>query len=146
MRTIASIRELVARCSFPGFEFLVVFESTGDMTAGDRTYLQVVCQEGKDTATGEPMVWKGRKWLISQHSTDTEIVQTVWAAVQRALAHEACELFKFDGAAIYDRHLDVHKLVELRTQALALDGRERPSLTSAKALNWVTAVPEEELA
>lgn len=136
MRSIASIKELVARCAFPGFTFEVIVD-------GAHAYLQVVCPDGKDTATGKPMAWKGRKWQLSLHATDTEIVQTAWAAVQRALQHEACELFKFDGAAIFDRHIDVHKLVELRSKAFALDGRERPSLISASALNWLAPTAEQ---
>lgn len=124
MKTLADIREIVARCAYPGFEFKV--DADGDI---EQLYpwCQIVCHEGVDTTTGQPASWTGRKWKLSFHMTDTEVVQTVWAAVQRAIIHETCELFKFKGAAIYDRHLDVHLLADLALRGEAvLDGREEP--------------------
>lgn len=116
-KTLDELEVVVARCRYPGFEFKV-------SGTPDEPWFQVVCPEGTDTATGAPMAWKGRKWKLSKWMTDTEIVQTVWAAVQRALLHEASELFRFDDCAIYDRHLSVHRLVDLCRRDDALDGRD----------------------
>lgn len=121
MKTLADIREIVARCAYPGFEFKV--DADGDI---EQLYpwCQIVCHEGVDTTTGQPASWTGRKWKLSFHMTDTEIVHSVWAAVQRALLHEAAELFKFDEAAIFDRHIDVHRLAYLiNSHANVLDER-----------------------
>lgn len=115
-KTFEEIEVLVARCRYPGFEFVLKEE-------GGECWMQVRCPDGKDTKTGEPMDWKGRKWKLSYWMTDTEVVQTVWAAIQRALIHEACELFTFDGAAIYDRHLSVHRLADLARDQANHDGR-----------------------
>lgn len=120
-RTTGEIERIVKRCSFPGFDFDVGIHDPSQWNSP--FYLQVVCKDGVDTATGEPASWKGRKWQLSHWMTDTEIVQTAWLAVQRALMHEACELFRFDDVAIYDRHLSVHKLVELASASDAQDGR-----------------------
>lgn len=116
-KTLAELEVMVARCRYPGFEFKV----SGTI---DEPWCQIVCPEGIDTATGAPMAWKGRKWKLSKWMTDTEIVQTLWAAVQRAILHEASELFRFDGQAIYDRHLSVHRLADLCRRDDALDGRD----------------------
>ena len=116
-KSLAELETLVARCRYPGFTFKVAGEIADP-------WFQIVCPDGVDTTTGEPVAWKGRKWKLSQWMTDTEVVQSVWAAVQRALLHEASELFKFDGAAIYDRHVSVHRLVDLRQRDDALDGRD----------------------
>jgi hypothetical protein len=117
-RTVGELRTLVCRCSYPGYTFKVGLDDS-------RCYIQIVC-DGADTTTGEPMAWSGRKWMLSPFMTDTEVVQTCWAAVQRAILHEASELFRFDDAAIYDRHISVHRLVELTGRWDALDARESP--------------------
>lgn len=115
-RNAAELRAIVDRCTYPGFKFEV---HQKDFT----TYLQIV-GAGPDNVTGEPITWNGRKWLLSHYMTDTEIVQTCWAAVQRALLHEASEVFRFDDAAIFDRHLSVHRLVEMTGMSDAIDGRD----------------------
>lgn len=120
MRDRDAIRAVIDECVYPGFEWILV-EQDGAL------WFQVRCPDGEDTTSGQPMDWKGRKWIISKHSTDTEIVHTVWAAVQRALLHEACELFKFKGQAIFDRHISVHMLADLRAnEPDVLDGRPLP--------------------
>jgi len=132
MRTLESIRSVVELIDYPGYVFNVHVDnafSTGGEDSPGRPWLQITCPEGENTVTGEPMAWKGRKWFLSYHMTDTEIVQTAWAAVQRALMHEASELFKFQDHAIFDRHLDVYLLAELCNAYGddALDGREPPA-------------------
>lgn len=118
MKTLDELGVLIARCQYPGFEFKLSVQ-------GGEPWVQIVCPEGVDTVTGAPVAWKGRKWKLSYHMTDTEVVQTLWAAVQRALLHEASELFKFDQVALFDRHISVHRMVEMiRTHGDdALDGR-----------------------
>jgi len=54
---------------------------------------------------------KGRKWLLSQHMTDSEIVQTALLAVLVCEEHEARERFRYRGAAIFGPHQDVEDLV-----------------------------------
>jgi len=39
--------------------------------------------------TGEIATQRSRKWLLSEHMTRSEIIQTAWLAVQTALMHEA---------------------------------------------------------
>jgi hypothetical protein len=66
---------------------------------GQRMYLQV--SDGK---------WTGRKWMLSPHMTDGEVVQTVLAAVLAWYEHEAREAFKFRGQAIFNPHLSLEAL------------------------------------
>ena len=117
MREFDQIVATIQQCTYPGFEWVIEWND-------GKPYFQVSCPEGVDTATGQPAAWKGRKWTLSLHMTDTEIVQTVWAAVQRALMHEAAELFKFKTMPIFDRHINVHMLSDLRAnEPHVLDGR-----------------------
>jgi hypothetical protein len=72
---------------------------------GDRQYLQI--SDGK---------WTGRKWMLSLHMTDGEIVQTALAAVLAWFEHEAREAFKFRGKAIFNPHLSLGALCERAEQ------------------------------
>lgn len=85
---------------------------------------QVSEPNGKCNVTGEPMSWNGRKWRLSQHMTDSEIVQTMLKAVLTAQEHEAREGFLYRGKAIFDPHYDVDLLWELRARDDALSERE----------------------
>ena len=87
-------------------------------------YLQVVVKNGIDNVTGEPMTWKGRKWQLSYHMTETEIVRTAFFAVQKAVEHETSEQFKYKGVAPYDPHIKIGDLVAL-AEKNDLDGREQ---------------------
>lgn len=93
----------------------------------ETVYLQISARETCNV-TGEPMHWKSRKWLLSPHMTDGEIVQTAFKAVLTALEHEAREQFTYRGTSIFDPHYDVEKLVALRQTPDAL--KERPAPVS----------------
>lgn len=63
----------------------------------------------------------GRKWLLSQHMTDSEVVQTALLAVLTAEEHEARERFRYKGQAIYGPHQSAEDLVRYPAR---LDVRE----------------------
>lgn len=86
-------------------------------------FLQVGDPKGTDNVTGLPHAWRGRKWLLSEHMTDGEIVQTAFLALLTAFEHEARETFLYRGEPIFDPHYDVEKLVDLRRQPDALKER-----------------------
>ena len=67
-----------------------------------------------------------RKWQLSIWMTPTELVQSAWAAVQRAIQHEASEQFLYRGCDIYNTHMNVGKLVNLRKTEHALEHRPPP--------------------
>lgn len=77
-----------------------------------------------DNSTGEVESWSGRKWQLSTHMTDSEIVQTALKAVLTAEEHEAREKFLYRGRAIFGPHIDVGRLWELTEGESALDVRQ----------------------
>jgi hypothetical protein len=87
-------------------------------------WMRVVCIEGTCNVTGQPLGWKGRKWRLSSHMTDGEIVQTAFMAVMAANEHETREKFTYRGVSVFDPHYDIEKLVELRRQPDALKERD----------------------
>lgn len=58
------------------------------------------------------VLWHSRKWLLSEHMTRSEIVQTALKAVLTAAEHEAREKFKYKGHAVFGPHISVERLLE----------------------------------
>lgn len=59
----------------------------------------------------------GRKWYISEHMVDSEIIQTALLATLTFEEHEARENLTFDGRRLYSPHrsiVDLDKEVEVR--------------------------------
>lgn len=110
------IQDVVSRIEFPGFNI-------GVYLGAGHVYLQVDCDD-YDNRTGDALHWKGRKWLLSEHMGDGEIVQTAWLAVLTALEHEAREVFTYRGQSIFDPHFNIEKLVELRSQPESIKERD----------------------
>lgn len=54
--------------------------------------------------------WNGRKWYVSGHSTESEVVQTCLKAILRAEEHEAREKFFYAGRAVFGPHLSIAAL------------------------------------
>jgi hypothetical protein len=73
----------------------------------DRPYLVIHEPEGKCNVTGEPLSWNSRKWMLSHHMTDTEIVNTAWLAVKQAVMHELGENFLYHGIPVFNPHMGV---------------------------------------
>lgn len=108
--------KLLKDISYPGLHFEVAREI-------DRCQIRVRCPGGVCTETGQHWDWNGRWWRLSYHMTDSEIVATAFKALLTALEHEARESFKYKGVPIYDAHLDVNQLAELRSDRSSLDVR-----------------------
>lgn len=107
---------LLGDISYPGLDFELRREGT-------HVSVRVSCPQGVDAETGKGWHWNGRWWRLSPYMSDSEIVGTCFKAVLTALEHEAREVFKFKGSAVYDAHLSVHQLAKLRADKGALDVR-----------------------
>lgn len=76
--------------------------------------LQMQYMEPDVTKPGsEPMLQGTRKWYISPYMSESEIVETAWACVQRSMLHVASEHFTYQGARIYSQHFNVAARLEV---------------------------------
>jgi len=66
--------------------------------------------------TGEKKVWHGRKWYLSDHMTDDEIVKTAYAAFEAAVKHEILEGFTVDGKPLFNPHIDFEELLKIKKE------------------------------
>jgi hypothetical protein len=57
---------------------------------------------------------RSRKWYLSQHATDSEVVQTALMAALAAEEHEVREHFLFNGCAIFGPHHNVYALFNIK--------------------------------
>lgn len=65
-----------------------------------------------DEITGEMGWGYGRKWHVSPHATESEVVLTCLKAAITNAEHEVREGVTYKGARIFQPHIDVNALVE----------------------------------
>lgn len=123
MYTVQEIRDIVAKCSFEDWLIEVRMDGT-------RPYLQVHVLNGKDSETGLPMEWTGRKWMLSPHMCKNEIITTAFKAVMTAMEHEVRESFRYKGAAIFNPHMDPDALVDFVSNRANIQERENVAFSA----------------
>lgn len=121
MKTFVDITDVVARCQFNNWRWRLKKQE-------DHVTLQVEAPDGTCNVTGEPWAWRGRKWRLSYHMTDTEIVQTCWLAVKTAMEHEMWEEFTYKGKTIFGPHWDVDFLARTLNEAPRVGEDARPPM------------------
>lgn len=136
------IREVVARIAYkPGWAVVVHADTlhtyepagedraphmpgkpTGRQVLTERPYLQVR-YDGSGAYGSDP--WTGRKWMLSQHMTESEITYTAFNAIVAAEEHETRELFLYEGVAVCGPHASVRDIVDLvQSRKLTFDVRQ----------------------
>lgn len=77
-----------------------------------RVYLKITCTTAC-RKTGEAELQHGRKWYLSEHMPDDEIIKTAFAAYERFILHEAKEGFLVDGLPIFNPHTNFEELLKI---------------------------------
>lgn len=80
----------------------------------------------------DPELQSTRKWYISPFMTESEVVETAWACVQRSMLHVASEHFTYLGKRVYSQHFDVHTRLKMCVE-YEFDGREPIAKPEPKA-------------
>jgi len=94
-----------------GVVFKIKFERDKEFENG-RMYLQVY-YECPCTKTGKVGEWTGRKFYLSKHMTQDEIVKTAYVAFKAAIKHEIMEGFKVDGKILFNPHINFEELLNI---------------------------------
>lgn len=111
-QTVKSYHDIVAPIKFR--DWRVKVEATKDPTGQETRFCYLVVEfDAPCASTRGPavVVHRGRKWLLSPHMTEGEVVQTALMAVLAALEHEAREDFTYKNQAIFGPHYDLEILV-----------------------------------
>ena len=93
---------------FPGYTFNVLDSGGYSGKVSLQAEFHAPC-----TDTGKLTLQKTHQWFLSEHMTDSEVVQTAFKCVLTAIEHEAREQFKYKGQAIFGPHFNVNDLAEL---------------------------------
>lgn len=109
-----AVRRIVDKVSLPGGDthgFL-----TNVFTDSSVVYVQHIALL-PDAHTGVVMPVKGRKWHISDHATESEIVLTCLKAAITAAEHEIREGFSYRGRRLFHPHPDINALLSIADEA-----------------------------
>jgi len=93
-------------------DFQLRVEHDNEFPESGRIFLQVT-YEAPCTKTGEAKEWHGRKWYLSKHMTEDEIIKTAYAAFEAAVKHEVMEGFKVNGIILFNPHVEYKALLEI---------------------------------
>jgi hypothetical protein len=104
MQTLETIREIVSHIKFKDWKFRID-EKNGV------PFMQIIF-EGKCNITGVVETQYSRKWMLSYHMVNSEVVRTAYKAAEAAMLHEVEEAFTYKGARIYNPHMDLDEMVE----------------------------------
>lgn len=85
---------------------------------------------GTCSKTGEPSQQRGRKWRLSSHMTESELVTTALLAAITAEEHEAREHFRYQGKRLFNPHLSVRALMSICDSEDSRDTRKLNSRSS----------------
>lgn len=109
MRTIDEIKEVISQITYKkGWVILVSLD-------GERPVLQVEF-EGEDVLTGVIERQKCRKWFLSYHMCNNELIGTAFKAIQAAEEHETREFFKYKNERVMNPHFSYDDIAELVKQ------------------------------
>lgn len=113
---IKRANELLQHIQYAGHSF-IVREGHGGV------HLQAHYLEADSTIPGSvPVDQFTRKWLLSPHMTDSEIVFTAFKCCLTSAEHRCREAFRFRGEQIMSPHLEVEDLVAICRQGRAHAG------------------------
>lgn len=132
MKTIEQVRAIVDLITYrPETKdtFTVAYYNDVDGDPSQVMYVQHSYLR-HDSITGEMERGYGRKWHISPHATDSEIVLTCLKAAITNAEHEVREDFRFMGKQVFQPHIDVYRL---RDAAQFSDSRPTPTTEVEKA-------------
>ena len=104
MQTLDSVQKIVSLVKYKDWAFLVMDKADG--------FLIQATFNGLDVDTGKVELQKCRKWYVSAHSCDSEIVRSMFLAVRQAEEHELCENFNYRGQQVYNPHLDMDSMAD----------------------------------
>jgi hypothetical protein len=99
-------------CEVFGTEFTIRVDTDNKNRNSGRVFIQIV-YHAPCIKTGQILEWHGRKWYLSEHMTEDEIVKTCYAAFEAAVKHEVMEGFKIGGIAPFNPHVDYKQLLAI---------------------------------
>lgn len=106
------VRKLIETIKASVFGTEISFKvSHDDEFENGRVYVQPYYVD-ECRVTGEEQEWKGRKWYLSRHMTEDEVVKTCYAAFKACVEHEIMEGFSYNDEVVFNPHAPFQKCIE----------------------------------
>lgn len=93
-------------------------ELRGEVLLMSATYFE------NDINTGIPEKQRTRKWFVSEHATESEIVQTALKCILTSAEHNVREHFSYCGMPVFGPHINVQKVLSLVRSEESIDKRK----------------------
>lgn len=106
------VQKLTSRISLNVFDTTFKILVQEDKKGGQRVYIQLE-YDARCAKTQKIATYRGRKWYLSEHMTNDEIVKTVYAAFEMAVKHEILEGFTVDNIPLFNPHVDFEELLKV---------------------------------
>lgn len=112
--SIYEIKDVCAliTCNIMGTSFRIRVERDCKEAIVGRIFIQLV-YDAFCSKTGVLKEWHGRKWYLSDHMTEDEIIKTAYAGFKAAVEHEIMEGFKVNGICLFNPHVDYKELLKI---------------------------------
>lgn len=88
-----------------------------DNKYGQRYFIQIIYYTS-DINANKIKRWHGRKFYLSEHMTDDEIIKTIYLAYEQVIKHEAMEGFKVDDKILFNPHTNFEALLNVSDQTV----------------------------
>ena len=128
-RELTRVQDLTSRVSARLFGTVFKVQVLIDKKFGRRIYLRVSylarCTKGEIAK-----LYFGRKWYLSSHMLDDEIIKTAYTAFKMAVEHEILEGFKVDDKVLFNPHINFEELLKISHKEVE---REKPKKAKGKA-------------
>jgi hypothetical protein len=115
-KVLAILSRITADCLLTEFKFICEYDNKYSYTKVNppigRIYIQVQYRT-MCTKTNKLETWKGRKFYLSDHMTDDEIVKTAYTAFKMAVEHEVMEGFRVDNIVLFNPHVNFEELLKV---------------------------------
>ena len=103
--TFEEVKAIVDRIQFMDRTFRLLVKDNGFL-------LQVQYME-EDVETGKMELQSARKWYVSPFFTETEVVETAFAACRRSMDHVLKEHFLYQGRRVYSPHFHIQARMDM---------------------------------
>lgn len=93
------------------FQLRIEYDLKSQMKS-PRVFIQIE-YKSRCRKTGKNEIWRGKKWYLSEHMPDDEIVKTIYCAFEMAVKHEVLEGFLVDGKSLFNPHVNFEELLKI---------------------------------
>ncbi len=116
LEQVKNLCESISMTCLGNGSFYLRIERDNEQPTDGRIFIQVH-YHAPCVKTGSWEDWSGRKWYLSKHMTQDEVIKTAFAAFKAAVEHEILEGFSVGGKVLFNPHVDF-------TELLAISQRE----------------------